>query len=866
MADPTQPQSLYPAQPASAFPATREIAPLPAAPHRSAWQQIKTTIYDVTAYDQHRADLRQEAVDNGLRDITAELERRGVRGDYSWRFLGSAPYYKPEAIWQGIARARAVDPKAFPGISDATADAWEQRIAAPHDQQIAAHARETSQYGWAPWLTGQFVGGLGEPESIPLMAVGAGGARSIAQAALRDAGINLATAAVQEPARIMGRAARGQDTSLGEAAIGLGTAAGLGAVAGPVLRGIGAGFKTTVGLGRSTAGQLADRLRTTIGPDKMTPSEHAAATALDREDETLATSPFTPGAGSDEHLARMNAATETLLDPAASRAPPAPAISRPLSPQAAGPQGPRFDPSQTPWEQMKRRIAHVESRGSNTVRPTDPKTGQLLSSAVGRYQVLEGTWLANIAGMTGTQGKSRAELLALRSNPAYQEAVMNRLGAGYRARLNAIGAPETAGNLYLLHFAGEGGGGKVLRAAADTPIEQLLTHDAIEANKFLKGKTAGEVIAWADRQMGRGGEPGPQLRREMFNESATGDAEHAAAQAEIDAEDAVTRARARVEQVRADEPDDFVPGFDDGAPIMDGVPFGEEPVAGAGTTRGVRPGYGEKDLHAFWADQQAQGRRRSAVWTLRDEDGRIVDWGHGEEDAKARQADRADATTIERVAPGKLKAEEAATAATQTTALAPLDDATAAMVDRGFNERIANGADEISAVRSAAYDRAVGANEDATPHPVAAALKKQQLQNGGSEGEWRSTEQVERGVAAMDAAETQWYAEQRQAVEQEVMAAGGKRLSPANDMMDAGPVREDTPLTPIEGFDNPDDVAALQQIDSLEHDLRQWLADDEAAGATVRLNDDGDVISAADALADLDADDAAIEAAWACMK
>ena len=71
--------------------------------------------------------------------------------------------------------------------------------------------------------------------------------------------------------------------------------------------------------------------------------------------------------------------------------------------------------------------------------------------------------------------------------------------------------------------------------------------------------------------------------------------------------------------------------------------------------------------------------------------------------------------------------------------------------------------------------------------------------------------------------------------------------------------------TAAEGFDSPDDVAALRQMESLEHDLRMFLLEDDAKGLTVRLNDEGDVVSAADAIADLDADEAAIAAARACM-
>jgi hypothetical protein len=68
---------------------------------------------------------------------------------------------------------------------------------------------------------------------------------------------------------------------------------------------------------------------------------------------------------------------------------------------------------------------------------------------------------------------------------------------------------------------------------------------------------------------------------------------------------------------------------------------------------------------------------------------------------------------------------------------------------------------------------------------------------------------------------------------------------------------------PLQGFDTPDDVAAARLLDSLEHDLRMMMNDDPAT--TVRLSDEGDVVSLADLLADLDADEATVRAARACM-
>ena len=57
------------------------------------------------------------------------------------------------------------------------------------------------------------------------------------------------------------------------------------------------------------------------------------------------------------------------------------------------------------------------------------------------------------------------------------------------------------GNLYLAHFADGPVAVKILKADPSTPIEQLMSPAAIEANPFLKGKDARWVISWAKRKV-----------------------------------------------------------------------------------------------------------------------------------------------------------------------------------------------------------------------------------------------------------------------------------------------------------------------------------------------------------------------------
>src|SRR3546814_16143620 len=86
--------------------------------------------------------------------------------------------------------------------------------------------------------------------------------------------------------------------------------------------------------------------------------------------------------------------------------------------------------------------------------------------------------------------------------------------------LARIGARETPGNLYLAHFLGQGGAEAVLRATPDKPIERLIGKKAIEANSFLRGKTAGGVNEWALPQ--EGGDHGAPTARSDQHGKATG--------------------------------------------------------------------------------------------------------------------------------------------------------------------------------------------------------------------------------------------------------------------------------------------------------------------------------------------------------
>lgn len=845
------------------------------------WSQFSTSAKSAAGLDEIHEAQRQKAVDDGYAAIVDELGRRGLASDrYSWRvpLPGSQPFYNEDAIWRGIAEARKRDPKAF---ADAGKDATAFRVArtAPVDAADADRQSTVKQSGWVPWLAGQFYGGMSDPINQAGMLVGAGGARTIAQAALRDASINLQIEAAQAPSRAFERAGRGVETTPASAASELAIAAGTGAV-------FGAGIKALEGPAArafSTAGDLARRMRETIGWDRMTDAEQAATRALEREDEIIASSPYRPGRDTERYASQVDALVQAASAPE-------PAASRldqlvPLS------MGPRTRPVSSaeaasrraadPWDQFKSTIRRAESAGDDAAR--NPR-----SSATGRYQVIDSTWLRVARDFPEAKGMSDDALLGMRTHPAWQERVMDRLGVEYRAALSRIGAPEDAGNLYLMHFAGTGGGSKILRAAGDTPIEQLLSKKAISSNPFLRGKSADEVIDWAHSRVGGERGSAPVLRRDIFPDDEGGDVAWREAQTHAEAAD-----REWADFQREDAPptrpddirDDDVP-FDlddprarsarDLAEQPEMSPIDDHPSAlrvqrfetakGStyqveldGTTtrdKAYRPEHGEKEQgpqptsQATYyvtkeqalalAEFQAQGRGDVAIQRL--PDGRIG----------LRYLEGKDAGKFERRTVVEPKSEP-------DIGLTPVE-----IWNDGSKVHFGN---EIVSVNRGVRERApsapraeAGAVRDELPAANATPDMERYWAQSAADG--RKLEPLY-AVRSAEGGEPVWWSASRAQADRMAREEPGnlsvERIDPPDEISPA------TRAEVLRAFDDPAGAGATHQIDSLEHDLRMWLADDEAAGLTVRLNEEGDVISAADALHELDQDEAAIAAARACM-
>jgi hypothetical protein len=144
------------------------------------------------------------------------------------------------------------------------------------------------------------------------------------------------------------------------------------------------------------------------------------------------------------------------------------------------------------------KIITVESKG-------DPNAKNPNSSATGLGQFTKGTWLATVGKYRPDLmvGRTEAEVLGLRTDPAISVEMTRNLTKENAAGLQASGFPVNESTLYLSHFLGLGGARKMLNAAADTPASAVAGEDAATANPSILGgtKTAADVLSWASNKM-----------------------------------------------------------------------------------------------------------------------------------------------------------------------------------------------------------------------------------------------------------------------------------------------------------------------------------------------------------------------------
>lgn len=154
------------------------------------------------------------------------------------------------------------------------------------------------------------------------------------------------------------------------------------------------------------------------------------------------------------------------------------------------------------------------------------------SSAYGRFQFLKDTWLEFYKKTFGETGESRDAILAKRASGAVQDRVMRTFTQENARALQRAGVPVNDATVYLAHFLGRADALRVLRAAEDAPIEQLVDAGSIAANRAVfnpQGRppitSASELVAWAHRKMGGEGQGVPAARDDAWSTFDLGDDE-----------------------------------------------------------------------------------------------------------------------------------------------------------------------------------------------------------------------------------------------------------------------------------------------------------------------------------------------------
>ena len=151
-----------------------------------------------------------------------------------------------------------------------------------------------------------------------------------------------------------------------------------------------------------------------------------------------------------------------------------------------------------PIDPEQQRIMEREGTGKNP-----------MSSAQGVGQFIDSTFVDTYRKTFPSQAKglTDARILAQRGTmidgqTPIEVPMLNTFTQENKNALARANLAPTPGNTRLAHFLGAGGAVNVLKADPNTPVESLIAPDAIQANPtVLKGKTAGQVAAWANKQM-----------------------------------------------------------------------------------------------------------------------------------------------------------------------------------------------------------------------------------------------------------------------------------------------------------------------------------------------------------------------------
>lgn len=486
------------------------------------------------------------------------------------------------AIWEVIAREQSRGRFAnLPGTRDEFERGASERVGARAEQASAVAARGNP--------VAAFIGGMGGSMTDPTTALTSvipfGFGKTLAQQILAQGIIGAAVEGGLQPGIAVERDRQGRELTLGEAGMNMAFAGAAGAtirggieLAPPVARGVSRVIDANVDRLPGELGQrwtqrnleremdllqdptfLADVSEALLGRESLSREAVEAVDGLRSVAQFERSNPFARnGAGQSLHDALMQQVAADALARAPFPDPATVPVRSPGLPQppqvASAVPAPRLrvpeGPGANPQEGFMARVRQRESGGDDDAR--NPR-----SSATGRYQFIDSTWIAYFTRRYGRSGLSDAQILARRSDSAVQDQLMRDLTADNAGSLRRGGEAVTEGNLYLAHFAGPRGALDVLRAPEGALIETVLGRAVIDANPFLRGKTVDWLVEWAARNMGGAGAPRRGGARAQLDQGrADSGIGNAIAQTEAEAatiQDALDSAVARADAAERDQ-------------------------------------------------------------------------------------------------------------------------------------------------------------------------------------------------------------------------------------------------------------------------------------------------------------------------
>ncbi len=119
------------------------------------------------------------------------------------------------------------------------------------------------------------------------------------------------------------------------------------------------------------------------------------------------------------------------------------------------------------------------------------------SSATGAAQFIDKTWITVLSSARPdlVAGKSKAEILAMRNDPALSRQMAEAYAVDNARGLFQSGLPVTPQTVYMAHHFGLGGARLLLQADPSAKVASILPANVVSANPYLRGKSVGELIA-----------------------------------------------------------------------------------------------------------------------------------------------------------------------------------------------------------------------------------------------------------------------------------------------------------------------------------------------------------------------------------